>query len=312
MGSASFVVGRLYPFIAVILLGALVAVFGVACGFSGAGESVESGEAAKAQEAGEEPTALELVRVSERTTARAESSRFSMTMNVPGAEGVPPVALDFEGMQDFSRQESSFVMRMPMVGKIESRILGTKIYQKFPPEFRSQVMPPGKSWVVTDFEEQSGAGFSDLESDASNPVDQLSYLRSVGSVREVGQEEVRGASTTHYRAVIDLDKELASTQGGKDIERTYAQAKEQLGTSKLPTEVWLDEEGRVRRYEMNLPLPEQPATDPGEATIQQLPEGEMTLVLEYYDFGVPVEVNPPPPAQVMDVQELMQTQEPPA
>ena len=81
---------------------------------------------------------------------------------------------------------------------------------------------------------------SSAGSDATTPfrndlvasTDALEYLRSVADeVTEVGAETVRGVDTTHYRATVRL------AEAGASPERDHH-----------PVEVWVDENGRTRRY----------------------------------------------------------------
>ena len=78
---------------------------------------------------------------------------------------------------------------------------------------------------------------------------------------------------------------------------------EDLRAEKIPTEVWIDEQGRVRRYEMTMamPLPEGTPQD-GQG------DPSMTMTAEYYDFGTPVNVEPPPKDKTIPFEELMELQ----
>lgn len=98
---------------------------------------------------------------------------------------------------------------------------------------------------------------------AASP-DALEYLRSIANeVTQVGTERVRGVDTTHYRATVRL-AELGALPGNDSY----------------PMEVWVDEHGRTRRYR------------------SQTLGTEEILVWEFFDFGVDVELMPPPPDKV--------------
>ena len=80
----------------------------------------------------------------------------------------------------------------------------------------------------------------------------------------MGQEEVRGTDTPHYRGVVHL------TEMGAPPEY-----------DRFPIEAWIDDSGRTRRY-----------------SHQQL-GSETTVVWEFYDFGISVEdLVPPRPEKV--------------
>jgi hypothetical protein len=63
----------------------------------------------------------------------------------------------------------------------------------------------------------------------------------------------------------------------------------------VPTEVWIDEEGLARRMELTY---KGMRFAPGE-------EGDMTMTMELFDFGVEVDIQPPPANNVTDLQDLL-------
>ncbi len=133
------------------------------------------------------------------------------------------------------------------------------------------------------------------------PTRQLVYLRGVaGSVDKLGTGKVRGKQTTHYRAVVDLNK--AAAKGGPKTQRACGEIERQLGTSELPVEVWLDGQGRVRRFLMSVTTPVSDTSSTG--TDHHKARAKTTIVEEFYGFGTPVEVNPPPSDQTADLSEL--------
>jgi hypothetical protein len=85
------------------------------------------------------------------------------------------------------------------------------------------------------------------------PPELLAGLRSYGTLESEGEEDVRGAKTTHYR-VVPKDE--------------YSDEPEQW------LDVWLDKDEVV--HKLNRPL--------GEASPR---------TREYFDFGVGVDVSPP-------------------
>ena len=283
--------------------------FGVtACGSSPAG--VEDDGAKERAEVEKPLTPVETVRLAYETTARAESSKFSarsVISGLPQQQGMPQsFTITGEGVGNLDGKNARVVMQMPMFGEMEVRYVGSTIYQKMPESFAAD-MTAGKQWIEIDYDkmmqEEYGASLSEMQGGMQGaPADQLSYLKGVSdSVEEVGTEEVRGAPTTHYRAEVDLDK---SAPEDPEARRAFEKATEALRTEKIPTEVWIDEEGRVRRYEMIMPM----ALPEGES-----PTGEgdptMTMTAEYYDFGTPVNVEPPPEDQTIPFEKLMEMQQ---
>ena len=165
-------------------------------------------------------------------------------------------------------------------------------------------MPGAKPWVRMDLDavyEQYGGP---VQGGASgDPTRQFEYLRGVSdSVEKVGEEQVRGAPTTRYEVVIDLEKEAEGLGAGAGEE--YDEMVEGLGTSKLPVEVWIDGQNRVRRYalDVSVPMPEN-AASPGAS--EEDDEVSTRMVIEYHDFGTPVDVQAPPRDQTMDGSKLL-------
>ena len=280
-----------------------------ACGSSPAG--VKDDGAKKRAEAEKFSTPVETVRLAYETTARAQSSKFSTRSVISGLpqQGMPQsMTITGEGAGKLDGKNARMVVRMPMFGEMEVRYVGSTVYQKMPESFAAE-MTSGKQWIEIDYEkmmrEEYGASLSEMQGGMQGaPADQLAYLKGVSdSVKEVGTEEVRGAPTTHYRAEVELDK---SAPEDPQARRAFEKATENLRAGKVPTEVWIDEKGRVRRYEMTIPvaLPEggSPAAG-GDPT--------MTTTAEYYDFGTPVNVEPPPEDQTIPFENLMELQQQP-
>jgi hypothetical protein len=119
-----------------------------------------------------------------------------------------------------------------------------------------------------------------MKANQGNPGDMLKALGSVGDSREVGHETIRGTDTTHYHAEIDVQK--AVEQYGAD--KRFEQMLESTGVSTMPVDVWIDGSGRVAR----------------QSTKFSSTQFTMDFTVDYTQFGVPVDVTPPPDDQVMD------------
>ena len=279
----------------------------------------ENAKAGETQKAEAEP--IDAVQVAYRKTVAEETARIKYTMvtsGMPTGATTPegPESMEFRmnggGVMDLSGEKARMTMGMGPLGSFELRMLEDTMYLKMPREAQSG-MQGMKPWIKTDldsfYEQQYGASFSEMQ--ANNPTDptqQLEALKDVGSVEKVGREKVRGAATTHYRAVMDFEK--MAEQSGPEAEKAYRNMIEQMGTSEVPTDVWIDEQGRARKFEMDMtttvPVPADPAADPaaGGATTQE--EIRIVMVQEIYDFGVPVNVSPPPDEKTMSLQEFEQ------
>ncbi len=91
-----------------------------------------------------------------------------------------------------------------------------------------------------------------------DPTGLVDTLRDISEhVEEIGHEQVRGVSTTHVTATIDPDQEI---------------------------EVWIDGDGLLRRLRIDVD-----SGDPGIGTV--------TTSVELFDYGAPLEVVVPSPAE---------------
>jgi hypothetical protein len=98
----------------------------------------------------------------------------------------------------------------------------------------------------------------------------LSLLRGASVASEYGGEEtVRTVSATRYRLTVDCEEaELTDCKGGK-----------------APVDVWIAADDTVRRI--------------------SLEDGGQSITIEFFDFGVDVDVEPPPADQVAKLEDLL-------
>lgn len=271
-------------------LALLIALFGSSCG----------------QPAGEGADALKLIAASAETTTAEGTARLTMhmTMTMPQGE----VTMDAEGSQDFTNQrgEMTMTMQMPpeagaMGGeqKIEMVFADLIVYMKFP--MMSELVPGSKAWISMDLQkmgEEAGMDFGSLmQSGGNDPSQMLEWLRGVsGDIEVVGEEEVRGAPATHYRGTIDLKKVLHHMAGEmrSQMESSIDEMTETLGASTFPIDVWIDGEGRVVRMVQSFDFEKGTAAG-----------AFMTMTMDFFDFGTPVDIKVPPASQTTDFGELM-------
>ncbi len=116
-------------------------------------------------------------------------------------------------------------------------------------------LPAGKTWMKLDLAKlasKAGIDASQLGSlNQADPTQFLSYLRaSSGAVTTVGSEQIGGEPTTHYRATLQLDRVLDRLP---DSQRAAARSMlERLGTGSIPVDVWVDQQGRLRRMQLSI------------------------------------------------------------
>jgi hypothetical protein len=129
------------------------------------------------------------------------------------------------------------------------------------------------------------------EAQSANPDQFLLFLKgAVDPVTKVGTETVSKVSTTHYKFDVDLDQAAAKTTGDDDA--TVNKAIATYTGTKIPTEVWIDNSGLVRRLAYTFEV------KPGAG--KTTPVHQMTS-FEFQQFGTPVDAAAPPANQVADV-----------
>lgn len=177
------------------------------------------------------------------------SGRFS----IPQHSGAITLAMDFSGIPQVSQVlgSSTLVMR--------ELISGTTVYIRLPDALTGKVPSlNGKPWVKVDLAQAAAsAGVPGIGSLVNNPASSdpsqfLNYLRAAGTVTKVGSETVNGISTTHYRAVIDLDKVAGTLPSAQRTEAQGAIAGLEKLTNlhQIPVGVWIDGQNLVRRIRM--------------------------------------------------------------
>lgn len=235
-------------------------------------------------------------------TAEAGSSRAKFRVSVRGvAPG--PITMTGEGTFDSKRRVGRMTLDLSGAGggasEVETIMDGPVVYMKVPgtEDAQSAVKP----WLKVDLRRvasRRGVDFGGLEQvNQVDPSRMLAFLRGVsGRVDEIGEEEVRGVETTHYKLTIDLEKVARETPEQRTALR---EAIERSGVQRIPAEVWVDDEGFVRRVKL---LYENVRVG-GER------KAEMAVSMDLYDFGVDVDARPPPPNQVTDLEELFGTGE---
>jgi hypothetical protein len=251
------------------------------------------------------------------TSAGATSGRFAFSFELDVPETEKPFAFSGTGAFDATSNRAAISLdfssfadllggllggfgaaggKMPDFGdpslwQIEAVQDGDVVYMRFP--VVSSELPAGKSWVRMDAGEAGGAqgfNFSQLQDATSNdPRKMLEFLRAAtGGIETVGREELRGVSTTHYRATVDMaeyEKLVPADQRSMTEDLL-----EQTALGEVPVDVWLDDHGLVRQVEMSFA-----ATQPGTT---ETAEGSMRF--ELYDYGKAIDVELPPADEVVD------------
>lgn len=236
-------------------------------------------------------------------TAAADSARVAMTMSMSNGGHDVPVRAD--GVVDFGSLDMAMTMDLsqvpdtpPGMDDVEMLSIGSAIYMQIPDHEQLNFPTP---WIKMDLEDLAGQRGMDNVSQLNNnnPAKTMELLRGASDdVEELGVEDVRGTTTTHYRGTIHVGDAVAA--GPANTRKETSEIFEGLGLQTIPVEVWLDDDGFLRRQKMTMDMrPTMDALDAGA-------DAPTTAVIdmEFYDFGVEVDVAPPPADDVTDLLEL--------
>jgi LppX_LprAFG lipoprotein len=237
------------------------------------------------------PQAQAVLAAGQRTSAET-SARVSFKATFTGDTNG---TMTGEGV--FSQRQGHLTMDLgglTGVGTGQAEIVFDKLvyYMKLPPGSGAS-LPPGKEWFKLDFAKlgkQQGLDLSQLmQLNQSDPSQALDFLQGASDdFEEVGQEEVRGEQTTHYKGTVDLEK--VAQEAPADVQEQYRELSELTGDKKVPMDVWIGDDGLVRKI----------------AFTQAVPNGgSVKMEEELYDFGTDEQVEVPSDDAVVDLTALL-------
>lgn len=232
---------------------------------------------------------LERVARAPDATTRAGTARVAVDVTVEGVPVVGPFTLVVaEGEVDFTAQEARLRREVPGAAAIplldelsepmELLHDGGVSYLRLP--LRGE-----QAWMVVG-EPGDPAGGGQLTPGLSNPAAALALLRVLEGMPEpLAEELVRGQPSTRFRVQVDLRRAADALSGrAADVAQSLRRLR---GRDDLPIDVWIDEADRVTRLRY--------AVEPEVAGTR------ITVVsdLELWDFGTPVDITAPTPAELV-------------
>lgn len=265
-----------------------------------------------------EPIGFEELSQAAATSADATTGRFAFSVeaSMPGAADT--FMLGGEGAFDATADRARFSFDLGSLAKLLGEFFGGIPASDWPdfddrsawrlegiqdgdvsyvrlPALTSD-LPAGKSWVRADTASELETRGLDLgefkQFGGEDRRKLLDYLRAAaGKIETVGTEELRGASATHYRATVDLaEYRKLVPPSERDEPGSFLADTVPADAAEVPVDFWLDDEGLVRKLEMSFT-----ATQPGASEASTA-----SLMFELWDYGEAVDIELPPPAQVVD------------
>jgi hypothetical protein len=231
---------------------------------------------------------------------------FEMRMELPGFD--EPLVMTGSGVEDAGRRrghltfDMSALARLPGAGavcgddcRMEAISDGSSLYMRS--ALFSSVLG-GREWVKLDLERFGDGLGIPIGGSAMAPQSPSAQLRMIGGasgdVTNEGREDVRGTETTHYSTTVDLkDSVDALPEAQREAARRGIEMLiEATGQERIPFDIWIDDDDRVRRFEME--------QDMEQGGI----EVKMHVTLEYVRFGVPVDIDVPDDGEVFDATDV--------
>ncbi|MGW0614750.1 hypothetical protein [Streptomyces sp. NPDC002788] len=256
----------------------------VGCGDDGDTKDGAGASSVKAS-AGAQEQGTQAVRSAYDRTAEEDTAKVKLRVQT-SAEGRSQTA---NGQGAVDLEDGDSVMTLTVQGqRIEQRVIDQVLYQKMP---KGQA-PGGKPWIRIDLGKvaaQQGAGDQSM----SDPAQSAAYAKAITDkdVTEEGTETIGGVKTTHYRVSVDV----AELPDGGTLRK-------QVGPT-LPMDVWLDDEGRMRRQQIDMTVRAAPASAERSSTGASSSPQKVTVrtVMDFTEFGTEVEADEPPAGQVTDM-----------
>ncbi|GAA2606161.1 MULTISPECIES: hypothetical protein [Streptomyces] len=214
---------------------------GVVCVcLAGAGCSAQGASVGGAGGGGD-PVAV-LHRAADRLVAAGSAkTRTAMEM----ASGGTRVTIRGEGVYDFEERLGQLKVRLPQdpAGSSEHRpitelLAPGALFMKN----RGAGVPDDK-WVRVETESLSDGNL--VTGGATDPFAAAEVLRGTRTATFVGRTELAGTAVRHYRGTADLARAARDASGGN--RKALAAAAEGFATAEVPFDVYLDDEGRIRK-----------------------------------------------------------------
>jgi hypothetical protein len=235
----------------------------------------------------------------------ANSSKFKLTIGVESEALTSKLEIPAEGEFDYANKTGRISMDYGDVlsaagasgsGSMEILAIGNVYYMKFP--LLSQSVGASTPWIkfdITKLDSLTGVDTSSLKTaNQGDPSQTLVYLKGAGSVEAEGTESIGGVETTKYHAIIDLNKvaDLAPPSQRAAVRSSVQTLETTYGITELPLDVWIDGQGLPRRMTYTITV-----TTQGQKVTT-------SLSMDLSDYGVKVDVKPPPASQVTDLASL--------
>jgi hypothetical protein len=238
---------------------------------------------------GTETVGVEQIASAADASERTSGMRVALKATIDVADREVPMS--GSGVMDMRGRRAQLTYRVEGQ-EIHQVMDGLNMYMQSP-QFEP-VLEDGKTWAKMDLA-RANRELGIQQPGNSDPRQMLGQLKAVsGEVEKVGEEEVRGVETTHYRGEVDLRKTADDLPPARReaARRRIERFIDQFGVENYPMDVWIGEDDLVRRLRMR----------PSMELLGQEMSFDMTM--DFFDYGTPVRVDLPPKDEVQDITDL--------
>ena len=223
---------------------------------------------------------------------------FEMVVDGPGPQlrgsGEADVAFGDDLRQHLTFRYES-LPGMPHGLEMEMIMDGSVVYMRVPRLLELGMAPT--EWISMDLS-KTVPGYEDLMeigTGQSDPTNAFGYLQGAEQAEEVGTEVVNGVEATHYEVSVSLSDALAELPGDlrRETKQAMQQFRRQFGTTTMPFEIWVDDEGLLRRMAFRM-----------DATGGAAGPFSMAMTMDVTEYGNDFELEIPPVADVTDVTDV--------
>ncbi|WP_037678694.1 hypothetical protein [Streptomyces griseus] len=257
--------------------GAVVAAGLVACVCAGAAGCSGSGAAVEGVRGAGDPVRTLRHAADRLVDAGTSKARTSMEM----AAGGTRVTIRGQGVYDYRRQLGRLKVVLPQdpAGETEHRPI-TELLAPGALFMKNRgAGVPADKWVRVETATISDGNL--VTGGATDPFAAAELLRGTRTATYVGETEVAGAEVRHYRGVADLA--VAAKDASDSGRKSLAAAAEGFATARVPFDVYLDDEGRIRKVRHRFSF----------VNGQRKSAVAVASTTLLYDFGAPVDVRLP-------------------
>lgn len=244
-------------------------------------------------------------------TGKQGTARMTMRMRMSGLGLPTPMTVKADGVTALRESRARITMDLaPLLaltgapsaskGNLEMVIDGADLYVR-PPELDGLSVPGGKSWVRLNLRVIADAAGLPTEGLGAlftlDPASQLRALKAAKGLDEVGKEDVGGVETTHFKGTFRLSDFIAALpKAEREQARKAVEALERIGGQETrlndptPAELWIGEDGLMRRMRTSSKLPAQSG----------VPAGSFVIDYILRDFGAKLDTTAPSASESYD------------